>query len=48
MADNKHKYIWGWNHNNEIYISYNGNEYNDYCKYVDIDNFIFIIVLEKN
>ena len=48
MSENKHKCRCDWNHNNEIYVSYNGNEYNDYCKFVDIDSFVpFIFVVEK-
>ena len=48
MSENKHKCRCDWNHNNEIYVSYNGNEYNDYCKFVDMDSFVpFIIVAER-
>ena len=48
ISENKHKCRCDWNHNNEIYVSYNGNEYNDYCKYSDMDNFVpFLLVIEK-
>ena len=48
MSENKHKCRCDWNHNNEIYVTYNGNEYNDYCKFVDMDSFVpFIIVAER-
>ena len=48
MSDNKHNCRCEWNHNNEIYVSYNGNEYNNCSKYIDIDNFVpFLLVVEK-
>ena len=48
LSENKHKCRCDWNHNNEIYVTYNGNEYNDYCKFVDMDSFVpFIIVAER-
>ena len=48
ISENKHKCRCDWNHNNEIYVSYNGNENNDYCKYSDMDNFVpFLLVCEK-
>ena len=48
MTENKHKCRCDWNHNNEIYVSYNGNENNDCCKYIDMDNFVpFLLVVEK-
>ena len=47
-SENKHNCRCEWNHNNEIYVSYNGNEYNDCSKYIDIDNFVpFLFVVEK-
>ena len=48
LSENKHKCRCDWNHNNEIYVSYNGNENNDYSKYIDIDKFIpFLLVVER-
>ena len=48
MSENKHNCRCEWNHNNEIYVSYNGNEYNNCSKYIDIDNFVpFLLVVEK-
>ena len=48
MSENKHNCRCEWNHNNEIYLSYNGNEYNNCSKYIDIDNFVpFLLVVEK-
>ena len=48
LSENKHKCRCDWNHNNEIYVSYNGNEYDDYSKYIDIDKFVpFLLVVEK-
>ena len=48
MSENKHKCRCDWNHNNEIFVSYNGNENNDFCKYTDMDNFVpFLFVVEK-
>ena len=48
ISENKHKCRCDWNHNNEIYVSYNGNENNDYCQYSDMDNFVsFLLVCEK-
>ena len=49
MSENKHKCRCEWNHNNEVYVSYNGNEYNDCVKYVDLDDFVpFLLVAKKN
>jgi hypothetical protein len=46
--DNKHNCRCEWNHNNEIYVSYNGNEYNNCSKFCDIDNFVpFLFAVEK-
>ena len=39
MTKNKHECRCDWNHNSEIYVSYNGNEYDDFCKYNDLDDF---------
>ena len=48
MSENKHKCRCDWNHNNEIFVSYNGNEYNDLCKCIDLDDFVpFLIVVER-
>ena len=48
MSENKHKCICDWNYNNEIYVSYNGNENNDCCRIVDVDNFVpFLLVVER-
>jgi len=48
MSENKHKCRCEWNHNNEVYVSYNGNEYNDCVKYVDLDDFVpFLLVAKK-
>ena len=48
MSENKHKCRCDWNHNNEIYVSYNGNENNDFCKYTNMDNFVpFLLVVER-
>ena len=48
MSENKHNCRCEWNHNNEIYVSYNGNEYNNCSKYIDIDDFVpFLLVVEK-
>ena len=48
MSENKHKCICDWNHNNEIYVYYKGNEKNDYIEYVEIDNFVpFLHVVER-
>ena len=48
LSENKHKCRCDWNHNNEIYVSYNGNEYDDYSKYIEIDKFVpFLLVVEK-
>ena len=48
LSENKHKCRCDWNHNSEIYVSYNGNEFNDYCKFVDLDEFVpFLIVIDK-
>ena len=48
ITENKHRCRCDWNHNNEIYISYNGNENNDCCKYIDMDNFVpFLLVVER-
>ena len=48
LSENKHKCRCDWNHNNEIFVSYNGNEFGDFCKYIDLDDFVpFLIVIEK-
>ena len=48
LTENKHKCRCDWNHNSEIYVSYNGNEYDDFCKYNDLDDFVpFLIVVDK-
>ena len=48
LNENKHNCRCEWNHNNEIYVSYNGNECNDCVKYIDFDNYIpFLLVVEK-
>jgi hypothetical protein len=48
INDNKHNCRCEWNHNNEIYVSYNGNEYNNCSKFCDIDNFVpFLFAVEK-
>ena len=48
LSENKHKCKCDWNHNNEIFVYYNGNEYNDFCNYIDIDEFVpFLSVVEK-
>ena len=48
MTENKHKCRCDWNHNNEIYICYNGNENKDCCKFFDMDNFApFLFIVEK-
>ena len=48
MRENEHKCRCDWNHNNEIFVSYNGNENNDFCKYTDMDNFVpFLLVVER-
>ena len=47
-SENKHKCRCDWNHNNEIFVSYNGNECNDLCKCIDLDDFVpFLIVVER-
>ena len=48
LSENKHKCRCDWNHNNEIFVSYNGNECNDICKYNDLDDFVpFLFVINK-
>ena len=48
LSENKHKCRCDWNHNNEIFVSYNGNEYDDCCKCIDLDDFVpFLIVVER-
>ena len=48
LSENKHKCKCDWNHNNEIFVYYNGSEYNDFCNYIDIDEFVpFLSVVEK-
>ena len=48
MNENKHKCRCDWNHNSEIFVSYNGNECNDFCKFNDLDEFVpFLIVVDK-
>ena len=48
LSENKHKCRCDWNHNCEIYVSYNGNEYNDFCKFIDLDEFVpFLIVVDR-
>ena len=48
LNDNNHKCKCDWNHNNEIFVSYNGNEFNDCCQYIDIDEFVpFLSVVDK-
>jgi len=48
LNENKYKCRCDWNHNNEIFVSYNGNECDDVCKYNDLDNFVpFLIVIDR-
>ena len=48
LSENKHKCRCDWNHNSEIFVSYNGNEYNDFCKFNVLDEFVpFLIVVDK-
>ena len=48
LNENKHKCRCDWNHNSEIFVSYNGNECNDFCKFNDLDEFVpFLIVVDK-
>ena len=48
LSENKYKCRCDWNHNNEIFVSYNGNECDDVCKYNDLDNFVpFLIVIDR-
>ena len=35
MVENSHNCKCDWNNNNEIYVSYSGNEFSDYCKIMD-------------
>ena len=47
-SENKHKCRCDWNHNNEVYVSYNGNDSKDNCRYTDIDSFIpFLYVVQR-
>ena len=48
LSENKHKCRCDWNHNSEIFVSYNGNECNDFCKFKELDEFVpFLIVVDK-
>ena len=48
LSENKHKCRCDWNHNNEIFVSYNGNEFDDFCKFNDLDEFVpFLIAIDK-
>ena len=48
LSENKHKCRCDWNHNGEIFVSYNGNECNDFCMYNELDNFVpFLYVIDK-
>ena len=48
LSENRHKCRCDWNHNNEIFVSYNGNEFDDFCKYIDLDDFVpFLTVVER-
>ena len=48
LSENKYKCRCDWNHNNEIFVSYNGNECDDFYNYNDLDNFVpFLIVLDR-
>ena len=47
-SENKHKCRCDWNHNNEVYVSYNGNDSKDNCRYTDMDSFIpFLHVVQR-
>ena len=47
-SENKHKCRCDWNHNNEVYVSYNGNDSKDNCRYIDMDNFVpFLHVVQR-
>lgn len=35
MVENSHNCKCDWNNNSEIYVSYSGNEFSDYCKILD-------------
>ena len=48
LSENKHKCRCDWNHNGEIFVSYNGNECKDFCMYNELDNFVpFLYVIDK-
>ena len=48
LSENKHKCRCDWNHNGEIFVCYNGNECNDFCKYNELDNFVpFLCVIDR-
>ena len=48
LSENKHKCRCDWNHNGEIFVCYNGNECNNFCKYNDLDEFVpFLYVIDK-
>jgi len=47
-SENKHKCRCDWNHNNEVYVSYNGNDNKDNCRYIDMDSFVpFLYVVQR-
>lgn len=47
-SENKHKCRCDWNHNNEVYVSYNGNDSKDNCRYTDMNSFIpFLYVVQR-
>ena len=47
-SENKHKCRCDWNHNNEVYVSFNGNDNKDNCRYIDMDSFVpFLYVVQR-